>query len=626
MGQGTGDHPGYAGLTTMQPFISVETEGTKKSLALVLFSAIFVFGLLFVQHFVFADSYTLSRAPAGNGYYGDGPGYYGQGGTNIPAGTYDFYCAAGDASTNEIYVGEANIVFPVTWLGGDWNQADFTQDTVGDPLSLDVNTAYDCGDTVTFNSAEPSAPSVPTIGALGLYESDGSTPIHEGSSTAESTVVLWATPYSTSTDSLVVRFELSTSTDFANPTVVTSSPVASGEAVSESFPDLTNGYYHWRALTMDTVIDFPSAFGMADNADFFVVLPNTAYITLGEARAGNGYYGDGAGYYGQGGTNIPAGTYYFRCAAGDESSNEIYVGEANIVFPVSYWGNDWNEADFTRDTGGDPLSLDVNTAYDCGNTVTFYTSPPGPMIESFGQYKSDATTTIDEGATTTESTVVFGAQLLGNTTTEQLQVEVEPSGTNFINVPDASSTWISPGGNATATFEMPPESISDGGYHWQARVRDYNDVTSSWQMFGPNSSATDFTINTVPLYTQTYSPYPSYASTTDWHNDLYDSSSAIDCGQGTGITATIGYCGCAITSVVMDLRYFRVTTDKLGEDVNPGTLNTWLTDNGGYTSDGSLYWPSIEDYASSSSGGSIVLDPNSGAWIWYVVKRNASLS
>ena len=92
-----------------------------------------------------------------------------------------------------------------------------------------------------------------------------------------------------------------------------------------------------------------------------------------------------------------------------------------------------------------------------------------------------------------------------------------------------------------------PESWSDGGYHWQARVRDYNDVTSSWQMFGPNLAATDFTINTVPLYTQIGSPYPSEASTSaedgGWDGDTYDDGT-IYCGGGN----TIGYCGCSITT------------------------------------------------------------------------------
>src|SRR5437868_7099073 len=60
----------------------------------------------------------------------------------------------------------------------------------------------------------------------------------------------------------------------------------------------------------------------------------------------------------------------------------------------------------------------------------------------------------------------------------------------------------------------------------------------------------------------------------------------------------------------MWLRYYGITTDALGEDVNPGTLNSWLETNGGYSSTSTacvLLWPSIEHYASSSSG-NIVYD------------------
>jgi hypothetical protein len=239
------------------------------------------------------------------------------------------------------------------------------------------------------------------------------------------------------------------------------------------------------------------------------------------------------------------------------------------------------------------------------------------------QYKSDATTTISEGATTTESTVVFGANLASlGTSTLQLQVEVKPAGTGFADIPNASSSPVSPGSFATTTFSSStaidpsvyprdPESWSNGSFHWQARAYDtVTGATSSWQ----SPTAGDFTINTVPLYMQKHGPYPSYASTTDWHDDLYDGSSTIDCYQGAGITSTIGYCGCSITSAVMWLRYNGITTDTLGEDVNPGTLNAWLTNTGEYTSQGDFTWDPIERYASSSSGGAIVFDEDSPSY------------
>jgi hypothetical protein len=113
---------------------------------------------------------------------------------------------------------------------------------------------------------------------------------------------------------------------------------------------------------------------------------------------------------------------------------------------------------------------------------------------SLGQYMSDATTTIGEGSTTMQSTVVFGANVNGaGTSTVQLQVEVKPIGVSFDGTPNVTSTFISPGGNATATY-----TASSGSYHWQARVLNYAGVTSTWQLFGSSSTSTDFIIN-IPM-------------------------------------------------------------------------------------------------------------------------------
>lgn len=237
----------------------------------------------------------------------------------------------------------------------------------------------------------------------------------------------------------------------------------------------------------------------------------------------------------------------------------------------------------------------------------------GLSLAFLGQYKLDETTTIPANGTTTESAVTFGAVLgSGGTSTLQLQVEVESAGSNnFTGTPDATSTFVSPGGYATATYSLAPELSANGNYHWQARVADTNGSSSPWQAFGPSSTSTDFTVQTVPLFTQIGSPYPSFASTSvvdgGWAGDTYDDGTFF-CGGGN----TIGYCGCAITSVAMGLRYFGIATDTLGEAIDPRTLNTWLINNGGYTSEGVLDWTAVTRYASSSNGGAITLDPNSG--------------
>ncbi len=248
---------------------------------------------------------------------------------------------------------------------------------------------------------------------------------------------------------------------------------------------------------------------------------------------------------------------------------------------------------------------EITDLYDDGAGDTMI---QGLSAIALNQYKSDATTPILAGATTTESTVVFGATL-GSTSTNalQLQVEAEPVGTSFIDLPDASSTWVSSGNEATATFEMPKETVSNGGYHWQARVMDSTGATSTWQTFGSSGNSTDFVIHTVPLYTQEESSYPSDASTTLWASQLYDNSSTVDCGQPAGHTSTIAACGCAITDFVMWSRYFGITTNVSGTPMDPGSLNTWLTEHGGYDTQANVYWSQL----ASSAGPSIAYDNNS---------------
>ena len=47
--------------------------------------------------------------------------------------------------------------------------------------------------------------------------------------------------------------------------------------------------------------------------------------------------------------------------------------------------------------------------------------------------------------------------------------------------------------------------------------------------------------------------------------------------------STMGEEGCAVSSAAMLLAFY-------GQDVDPGRLNSYLSDNGGYTPEGWLYW------------------------------------
>ncbi len=97
-------------------------------------------------------------------------------------------------------------------------------------------------------------------------------------------------------------------------------------------------------------------------------------------------------------------------------------------------------------------------------------------------------------------------------------------------------------------------------------------------------------VDNYPLYTQIESVYPSIDETSDWEDDTFAYGSQEWCGD------TIGGCGCAITSGVMAGRNADITTDIVGNDVNPKNINEYLRSVGGYTSDGSVYWLAMQAY------------------------------
>jgi hypothetical protein len=53
--------------------------------------------------------------------------------------------------------------------------------------------------------------------------------------------------------------------------------------------------------------------------------------------------------------------------------------------------------------------------------------------------------------------------------------------------------------------------------------------------------------------------------------------------------STMGEAGCAVSSAAMVLAFY-------GQDIDPGRLNAFLTDNGGYTPEGWLYWEKAADF------------------------------
>lgn len=220
------------------------------------------------------------------------------------------------------------------------------------------------------------------------------------------------------------------------------------------------------------------------------------------------------------------------------------------------------------------------------------TMPPPPdlslSISNLAQFKSDSATQIIEESTTTENSVIFKAipsDMEGSQV--KIQVELRQKEELFSGMDDGgilNSDLIDSGSEAMIT----KNDLADGEYHWRARTMDAEENFSEWLEFGDTGNA-DFTVKTVPLYTQVESPYPLRTEEEEWANEDYAEGLDYDCGS------TIADCGCAITSMVMLGRFYDIDIGIDSSNADPGNINDWLNDNRGYSA-GNLYWSKAVEY------------------------------
>ena len=119
---------------------------------------------------------------------------------------------------------------------------------------------------------------------------------------------------------------------------------------------------------------------------------------------------------------------------------------------------------------------------------------PAMYASSLAQFRSNGTTAIAIGATTTERTVVFKGSGADGDVGDQLrfEVEIQPLGADFTNVATASVTFAS---GATASLALGNLSAATS-YRWRARVCDQTNACSPWASFGGNAeSAADFVVS-----------------------------------------------------------------------------------------------------------------------------------
>jgi len=396
----------------------------------------------------------------------------------------------------------------------------------------------------------------PSLASLGQFKSDASTTISAGGSTTEYTVVFKGTVSASSSN---VRLEidvLPTSTAFSSTDTVSiydSALLSSGSVASITVRDLNGSTnYHWRAraINSDNASSSWQYFGTATSTDFTVSAPavtlvNTYSGTTVSAMATTYAYDmfefDPVREYFLRDieTSYPTGTAPTLFALRDGDSGVGYATSGNAVSmggttyrwifdpvvrlnPIKRYTLFSNSATNQYAMAGLPSNGDfflpfyptgvcnINGNYTCYGNAQFYsggsgwnfygyTTTTGPAVPGMQQYETDATTTVPEGATTTQSGTVWLGGVVNDYDgrTVKVQVDVQPTSTSF----SSGDSLLETGYVASGTLAVTSTTRVNGSYHWQSRAVDSSGVTSTWQEFG-KAGNTDFVITKGSYYAQ----------------------------------------------------------------------------------------------------------------------------
>ncbi len=232
-----------------------------------------------------------------------------------------------------------------------------------------------------------------------------------------------------------------------------------------------------------------------------------------------------------------------------------------------------------------------------GNFITETSSPT-----NLGQFRQFGKSEIVAGGLLSSNSVVLKAKVGGvEGRALRLEVEVKKLGSGFDGLETKYSDWFTGDGVASVTFDnlIPKaDQYEPGGnedsFVWRARTVDEDGGASAWVKFG-NGNA-DFKVKVVPLFTQVSSEFPLRVAEEEWSNKDYAGGRDFDISKG-GCGRSIAQCGCAITSLVMLLRYEGIDTGSDGKSVNPLNLDAWLLSNDGYTKDNLVIWSVVDRYS-----------------------------
>ena len=335
--------------------------------------------------------------------------------------------------------------------------------------------------------AIPDPPNAPADHSQ--YKSDGTTPIAQGGTTDETTVVIKATVSDPDGGTVQLQVEIiDNGSVYSSAANCSSGFVASGLVATATCAGLTDGVsYKWRARTNDGALTSAwQTFGGSD-PDVTIDLPNPPNAPVDHSQ----YKSDETTPIAQSGTTdettvvikatvsdpdggtvqlqveiIDDGSAYSsaaNCSSGFVASGSVATATcAGLTDGVSYkWRARTNDGALTSAWqtfgGSDP---DV--------TIAVPDPPNAPVDHS--QYKSDGTTPIAQGGTTDETTVVIKATVSDpDGGTVQLQVEIIDDGSAYSSAANCSSGFVASGSVATATCAGLTDGVS---YKWRARTND----------------------------------------------------------------------------------------------------------------------------------------------------------
>jgi len=184
--------------------------------------------------------------------------------------------------------------------------------------------------------------------------------------------------------------------------------------------------------------------------------------------------------------NTLAGTGQVR-ANGGTTINSTYDGGSGAGGRIAlYFTTD--ESDFVG------LSVDGGAGQHLGQpgedgSIFLGGNPANPL--NLRQFKSDSITAVAQGASTDESTFVASFLVSDGNNPETLtpEVEIQPLGTAFNNVPTHTGDNVTYEGTPISA-DVTIDGLADAtSYHWQARACDSTSICSDWVSFGSNTEA-----------------------------------------------------------------------------------------------------------------------------------------